>query len=309
MFSALFEWQSLARSPLAGSRREPRRQSFANCGPVPTRPGYTITPGRLLNSLPGGSPSLPPDSRIFFYTIVEMPTTIANPYGTIWGIRIHDVTDEKDALLRDISGIIVVAHMRGKTSSRPHYHIYYESHELKKDSLKAALKADEKWSTLLKDPKKYTFTTKPEYSLDSYWSYVWSKNKDQRLVCWNHAVTQYDIPARIEHVPTIELVPGTTVVTDVSAVKPKAKTSEEKMQQFARYAYECYKDDTHTILDEDFVIDCLIEYSKGGFNDNAAGMYVRYAVWYICEQEGDELARKKQFMKAAWRERVKKRFF
>lgn len=238
-----------------------------------------------------------------------MPRSSANPVGTVWGIRIHGVTDERDELLRDISGIIVVAHMKGKSSERPHYHIYYETKEIKKDDLKRVLKADEKWSKLLKDPKQYTFSTGTEYTLDKYWQYVWDKNKDQRLVCWNHTVKQYDIPSRIEHVSTIDLVPGTTVVRDVSAVTPKAKTSEEKMQKFARYAYECYQDDTDTILDEDFVIDCLIEYSKGGFNDNAAGMYVRYAVWYICEQEGDELARRKQFMKAAWRERVKKRFF
>jgi len=241
-----------------------------------------------------------------------MPRTVDNPIGTIWGIRVHGVSDERNEIIKKLLNVVAVVHKRGMFAEKPHYHIYYVSDkEIKKDNLKRLLKATEGWKQLLLDPKTYSFSTSSDYTIESYWKYVWDKDKGQELITWNIPGIQLPVPVRSsENIISLVYSEG-YVVKDVSAVatKLKPKTTEEKMTKFAQYVYECYQDDTDAPLDEDFVIDCLIEYSKGGFNDNAAGQYVRFAMYYVCDKVGDSLRHRKHAMKQLWKERVKKRFF
>lgn len=234
-----------------------------------------------------------------------MPRAEANPIGKVWGIRLHGVTPERDAILKDISGIVVVSHNIGKSSQRPHYHIYYESKEIRKDSLKQVLKASDKWSEILTDSKQYTFTTSSDYTIESYWKYVWDKSKGQELKCWNLPgdplpIIEYDVP--------IVVLPGSKSPEVIQHVLDK-RSSESKMNKFAEYCYNEYQEDEPPRLDEDLIIDYLIDYSKGGFNDNNAGQYIRFALYYICEKEGESLKTRKTYLKSLWKERVKKRFF
>lgn len=232
-----------------------------------------------------------------------MPRADANPLGKVWGIRLHGVSTERDNILKDISGIVVVSHALGKSSERPHYHIYYESKEIRKDTLKQVLKASDKWSELLTDSKQYSFSTSPDYSLDSFWKYVWDKDKKQELKCWN--LPGDPLPIIKPEVPTVVL-PGSPLPVIQHVDK---RSSECKMTKFAEYCYKEYQEDEPPRLDEDLIIDYLIEYSKGGFNDNNAGQYIRFALYYICEKEGETLKSRKLFLKSLWKERVKKRFF
>lgn len=131
------------------------------------------------------------------------------------------------------------------------------------------------------------------------------------MVCWKIPGPSLPVPSARSKDNFISLVYSEDIVVkDVSAVapKPKPKTTEEKMIKFAQYVYECYQDDIDVLLDEDFAIECLIEYSKGGFNDNAAGQYVRYALYYVCDKLGDSMRHRRAAMKSLWKERVKSDF-
>lgn len=242
-----------------------------------------------------------------------MPRTVDNPIGKIWGIRIHGVSCERSDIIKKLSNVVAVIHQKGMYAEKPHYHIYLEvEKDIKKDNLKRLLKSQDGWKELLLDPKTYSFSTSTDYTIDSFWKYVWDKNKGQEFVTWNIPGPQLPIPVRSDENIISLVFSGDTVATkDVSAVvaKVKPKTTEEKMTKFAQYVYECYQDDSDILLDEDFVIDCLIEYSKGGFNDNAAGQYVRFALFYVCDKVGDSLRTRRLAMKQLWKERVKKRFF
>lgn len=241
-----------------------------------------------------------------------MPRAGSNPSSRIWGIRVTAVDEVRSEALKGIKGIIVVVHEVGLESTKPHYHIYYDhGFEARKSDITDHLKRT--WLTIFNglDGRKnvYSFDTGKDWSVETYWKYVWAGkpyNRKVSLLCWNLDTPQLPIPEVITHEFPDLVVVGDEVAPVVK--KSGNSTSEEKMLKFCRYVEEQFNIGTNVLTDE-FIADCLIEYSKGGFNENTAPQYIRRAMYYVLDKAGESKIDYFRQKKREWRDRVLRKFF
>lgn len=214
--------------------------------------------------------------------------------GTIWAIRITaTLTSEEEAQFK-IPNTVCVYHgagtRSGKLQEKPHYHLFYDSgDETTKLQVQRMVKSNEivkKYFTGLNTF--YAIDTKPQYTLETYWEYVWRGNpiKKQRLVWWDIAIPQMPIPEATLIVADVPL-DVSQVPTVIKASKPKStKTSFEKQQMFYEYCVDYYEGKPHKPRTKEHICYLLVKYCANyGFTpDSSLSTWSRYAWINICEK-------------------------
>lgn len=240
-----------------------------------------------------------------------MPRASENPIGSVWSITVDGVTPERTRILADIDGIIVVSHQRGRKSQNPHYHIYYESPgPKKKEWVKEYLLESEEWKGVFtKEPKtNYRFSTDPDYTIESYWKYVWANRwKEQQFLVWNHDQDELEIPENKE-LPVISFfkndqteTPG--FYTKIEHIKNvKRKTTEEKLEEFyTRAVKPYYEENPGEEVTRSGVKEIFYDHFKGGKQKlQALQMYADYAIFRLCEDGGESTKDKARYFKNRW---------
>lgn len=261
-------------------------------------------------SLPGavGTPPLPP---LFSYPVLGMKLS-ENPLGRVWSITVDELTKEKFDTLKDIEGIVVCTHQKGKQSQNPHYHIYYESpKEIRREKLKEVLKAMDEWKPIFTYKGKtaqYRFSTKPEYTLESYWRYIWEKRwKEPKLLIWNHSTPEFEIPPdpvdEITHYFKDELSGlGVFYTKFVPEKKTTRKTTEQKLEEFYIKKVKPYFEEfPGEEISRESVKTLFYEHFKGGLQKiQALQMYCDYAIYRLCEEGGESRKERKEYFFSRW---------
>lgn len=240
-----------------------------------------------------------------------MPRRIA---GSIWAIRITMTLSEDEESLFRIPNTICVYHKGGTKSGgfreKPHYHIYYNCDTVKEDVQKHIRGNEIVQKYYVASNGFWSVDTKPEYSLEKYWEYVWNNHpfKGQRLVWWDIPEPQLTIPEVSPYATVLESYRGTQRPhhIEINAVpKPKAnKSSLEKQQKFLAYCRNQYEL-TGKQVNPRNTLKYLYEYCKdNGFTtETCCFVWVNYAMANLLSGEEYKTSR------ARFCERLENKFF
>lgn len=207
--------------------------------------------------------------------------------GTIWAIRITMTLSEEEEALFRIPNTVCVYHKGGTKSGnfkeKPHYHIYYNCDTVK-DEVQKHIRNNEIVQKYYKASNGFwSIDSKPEYSLEKYWQYVWDNNpfKGQRLIWWDIPETQLPIPEVSPYATLLGDYRGRPHHIEIITNKPKApnKSSLEKQQKFLKYCKDYY-DDTEKPITTRRTIKLLYEYCKdNGFTtETCCFVWVNFAM-------------------------------
>lgn len=230
-----------------------------------------------------------------------MPRRVA---GTIWAIRITmDLNPCEEEPLFNIPNAVCVFHAGGSRSGKgfkekPHYHIYYDAgKEVVKESVQELVRSNEIVQKYYKASNGFwSIDTKPEYDLDSYWTYVWAQypTKKQRLIFWNIPTPQLPIPDLVMESPGNIIATGP--LEEFRKKTQARKISLEKQQKFLKYVKEYYDDtkDLNTIPPKE-IIKRLYDYcSQNGFTTEACCFtWVNYVLSNIYTNDAYEESRRR----------------
>lgn len=240
-----------------------------------------------------------------------------NPLGDIWSITIDELTKDKFDVLKDIEGIVVCTHQRGKQSQNPHYHIYYEHPKpIRREALKDLLKKDPEWQKVLtikdigggKTKTQYRFSTSGDYTLESYWKYIWaSRWKLPELIIWNHSTPEFEIPEppedEVSHYFKDELSGIEVFYTKFDEPKKTPrKTTEQKMEEFYQKCVKpFYEENPGEEITRSSIKKLFYEHFKGGLQKlQALQMYCDYSIYRLCEDGGESRKERKEYFFSRW---------
>lgn len=206
-----------------------------------------------------------------------MPRRVA---GTIWAIRITmDLNPVEEEPLFNIPNMVCVFHAGGSRSGKgfkdkPHYHLYYNAgEEVVKEKVQELVRSNDIVQKYYKASNGFwSIDTKPEYDLDSYWTYVWKDYpaKKQRLIFWNIPVDPYPIPSLVMESPGNIIATGPLDAHRGRVSTANKKLSLEKQQKFLKHVKEYYEGKDLNAITPTQVIKRLYDYcGQNGFTTEA----------------------------------------
>lgn len=238
-----------------------------------------------------------------------MPRRIA---GSIWAIRITMTLSEDEEALFRIPNTVCVYHKGGMKSGgfreKPHYHIYYNCDTVKEEVQKTIRQNEIVQKYYVASNGFWSVDTKPEYTLEKYWEYVWDNHpfKGQRLLWWDIQDAQLEIPTVSPYATILEPYRGRPHhIEIVTAPKVKAaKSSLEKQQKFLKYCRDQYELINKPVTAKR-TIKLLYEYCKdNGFTtETCCFVWVNYVMANLLTGEDYKISRR------GFAERLENKFF
>jgi len=233
--------------------------------------------------------------------------------GTQWSIRITmTLSDDEERQLNDISGAVIVYHAGGTRAGgfneKPHYHCYLQ-YDGERNDVSRIFLANPIVSKYHKPSNAFwMIDTKPIYTLESFWHYVWAgfPLKRQRLIHWGDPRPQMPVPES----PLVVGAPeGQSSQESVPVVlRPKQaakKTSLDKQQKFLQYCRDYYEgEDTNNATPKE-ILGLLYDYCRqnGHTTESCCFTYVNYVISNL--HTGDEYEESKR----RWSRRLLDKFF
>lgn len=219
-------------------------------------------------------------------------------------------------LIKDLSGVAVGEHLRGKRAEKPHYHCWLPSDILSYKDLSGVPFQEQlrNWyndripNLAWKTNGNAYWAWKSHDSLERWIEYVFktkSECKQPSVILWNLPGE----PPR-SHADLISATPGeggsaadgVPVPAVVVAPSRKNLTTQDKQAKFYRYVKQYVDENPEEVLCYSDITDLLYEYSTGGFNEMAAPQYVEYAMYHYLKDTGDKV--RSLEVKESWRARI-----
>lgn len=220
-----------------------------------------------------------------------------------WGVRLTKLTVELDRKLQDISGIVVVVHT---AASRPHYHVYWPTPKMcdKIFREKYIKPLDVKGNGDYK-LKNYTEQDNP---LLSFWNYTMTGYKEKTgfhhfdgylregasVLYWNSPTPRYPQPPTrpipiVSSIEDVEEVKNVIVATEEK--KPKAKTTQQKKQDFLNYCRKYFSENPQKDITREKIAKLLCDYWHLEVKDpsykTAAIVYVNFVFHNLLVEAGE----------------------
>lgn len=202
--------------------------------------------------------------------------------------------------LKDLSGVAIGEHLRGKRAEKPHYHCW-----LPDESLKSAIRdwyndrlPDLDWK---KNGNAY-WAWKPHDSFRRWVEYVFhtkAECKEPRVVIWNILGVPEPVPRLIENliIPTQDVEGGRAhdgVPVPVCVVAPSAPQKNKSKREPAHIRFHAYCseiwDGPNDTPELDDIMDAWIDWTQGAYELRNVSAPIRYT-WYMLNKKDPKMKR------------------